>query len=261
MSRFSNLEYTGRKRDEDPDGLDGAESRDEKFYLKRAEELYRTGRFEKALRFFSRALEFNPNLESGWIGQVRMLVELGEYNEALVWSDKALEIFRDHPELLAVKALAHVRLGDAQKGLEFSDAAMKSKGAGPHAWLVRAEVLLASGRRNEAYCLQKARSADTADWFLELLIARVYHFYKQNAKALTCAKKAVEGRSDSPFVWYVIGECQFASGLEDPARASYEQALSLDPEFGQAQGALNFMNGRSIVDRFRGRLRRLFGKE
>ena len=38
-----------------------------------------------------------------------MRIELGEYREAGVWADKALELSPEHPELLALKALACVR--------------------------------------------------------------------------------------------------------------------------------------------------------
>ena len=46
-----------------------------------------------------------------------MLVELGEYQEAKLWADKAIEKFPGDPELLAAKAVALARSGDLQGAL------------------------------------------------------------------------------------------------------------------------------------------------
>src|SRR5207249_4777794 len=84
------------------------------------------------LRYWSRALEFDPNVQTGWVGQVRMLIELGELEEARLWADKGLDVHRDDAELLAANAIATARLGDAAKALGFCDLALKKKG-GPSA--------------------------------------------------------------------------------------------------------------------------------
>jgi len=62
------------------------------------------GDFEHALRAYARVLEYNSQNPAAWTGQVRMLIELGEFHEAKVWADKALERFAHEPELLAAKA-------------------------------------------------------------------------------------------------------------------------------------------------------------
>ena len=57
-----------------------------------------------------------------------MLIELGNYKEARLWTDKALEIFHNHSALLAAKAVAFAREGDGGKAQQFSDAALAQKG-------------------------------------------------------------------------------------------------------------------------------------
>ena len=76
----------------------GAPPRDAEYFLEQAEKCFLAGDYELALRNFSRSLEQNPAQFEGWFGQVRMLIELGEYEEALLWADKALELFPEHPE-------------------------------------------------------------------------------------------------------------------------------------------------------------------
>jgi tetratricopeptide (TPR) repeat protein len=72
-----------------------------------------------------------------------MLIELGEFREAKLWADKALERFPNEPELLAAKAVALGRSGDLQGALAFSDASIEERGDTPYVWLARGDVMLA----------------------------------------------------------------------------------------------------------------------
>src|SRR5215213_4878430 len=103
MSRFGNLEFGENPRA----GAEArAQNKDEAFYLREAGDFFETGRFEQALRSYAKALEQNPKSAAGWTGQVRMLIELGEYKEAKLWAEKALAMFPREGELLAAKAVA-----------------------------------------------------------------------------------------------------------------------------------------------------------
>jgi len=66
-----------------------------------------------------------------------MLIELGQHEEARLWSDKALERFPRDAELLAAKAVALARCGDTQGALAFSDSAIEERGDAPYVWLSR----------------------------------------------------------------------------------------------------------------------------
>lgn len=92
MSRFVNLEF-GDESDAQLHGEQRAPSKDEAYYMSGARSAFENGNFESALRHFSKVLEFNPQNAAAWTGQVRMLIELGEFREAKLWADKALERF------------------------------------------------------------------------------------------------------------------------------------------------------------------------
>src|SRR5262245_8319700 len=98
MSRFGNLDFESEfnHESEQDSGL-----KDESYFLAEAQRAYEAGLFERGLRAFAKVLEYNPQNPSAWSGQVRMLIELGEFQEAKVWADKALERFPQDPELLA----------------------------------------------------------------------------------------------------------------------------------------------------------------
>src|SRR6185436_12108099 len=121
---------------------------------------------ESALRLYSKVLEYDPLDTNAWTGQVRMLIELGEFREAKLWADKALERFPHHPELLAAKAVALGRSGDLQGALAFSDAAIEERGDTPYVWLARADVLLAREETRADYCLEEALLLAPRNWFV-----------------------------------------------------------------------------------------------
>jgi tetratricopeptide (TPR) repeat protein len=246
VGRFSNLEFDGREPlREEPQGT--GEIRDEHYYLRQADQEFRRARFEKALRFYSRALEYNANVYPAWVGQVQMLIELGEYKEAKLWADKALEVHRDNPDILSAKVVACARTGERDKAIEFSDAAIAQKGTTPFVWLARGEALMSARQANDEYCLEKAAAESKQDWFMQLRIARVFYSHRQFARAMTWITKATKQEPGAPFVLHVLGDCQAALGFSSSARSSYRQALALDPEFALASAGLDALDERSFL--------------
>src|ERR1044071_881989 len=126
MSRFGNLELGGEFEDHSEPLK--ALTKDESYYQAEAQNAFENGNFELALRMYAKVLEFNTQVAYPWAGQVRMLIELGEWGEAKLWADKALEHFPNDPELLAAKAVALGRSGDGSAALVFSDAAIRERG-------------------------------------------------------------------------------------------------------------------------------------
>ena len=245
MGRFSNLEFDGREPlREEP--VASGEIRDDQYYLRMADQEFRRARFEKALRFYSRSLEYNANVHAAWVGQVQMLLELGEYKEARLWADKALELHRDSGDILSAKVVACARTGDRQKAVEFSDAAIAQRGATPFVWLARGEALMASRQANDEYCLEKAAAESKQDWFMQVRIARVFYSHRQFAHAMAWVTKATKQEPAAPFVLHVLGDCQAALGFSSSARSSYRQALSLDPEFPLSRAGLDALDAQGL---------------
>jgi len=145
-------------------------------------------------------LEFNPANAIAWTGQVRMLIELGEFREAKLWADKALETFPSDPELLAAKAVALARAGDLSGALAFSDAAIEERGNTPYVWLARGDVLLARKEKRAASCFERALALAPGQWFWAWLASRIYFYYDQFATALKLAQQASNWNPCAP--WY-----------------------------------------------------------
>lgn len=255
MSRFNSLELGGNF--EEPSEYQ-AELKDESFYLAEAKTAFESAQFEKGLRAFAKVLEFNPKNVAAWTGQVRMLIELGEFHEAKLWADKALEKFAEDGELLAAKAVALARMGDVKAALAFSDASIEERGDTPYIWLARGDVLLARAEKRAEYCFQKAIALASGDWFVRWLASRIHFAYKKFSIALKFAQEALNLNSGNAAAWLQAGNCQVALGLIVLAENSFTQAQQLDPRCSAATLALNKIAGTGDFGRFFSRLRQLF---
>ena len=205
--------------------VSGETERDADAWLRKANDHRRRGLHENSLRYYSCALEFDRALVPGWVGQVQMLVMLGEYPEAELWAKKSLEIFKNHGDLMAGRAQALARVGDRSVALELADAALRQEGHSAYRWVVRGELLATTRDEMDRHCFDKAVQTDR-DWLVPLEIALVYLHYEQPSKALLRRGKRSK--------WHPIG---FTRGL---CRDNANRSLgSTDRQRSATSAALN----------------------
>ena len=250
MSRFSNLEFSSHPEGESRTGT-GEITRDETFFLNDAWKAFEEGDFERGLRSFSKVLEFNAQNVGAWSGQVRMLIELGEYSEAKLWADKALERFPRDPELLAAKGVALARQGDLKAALAFSDAAFEERGETSYLWVARADILLARSEPRADYCLEKAITLSPGSWFIRWLISRVHVQYERFASGLKLAQEALAIDASQAVLWLQLAICQRELGLVGAASGSLAQALQLNPRLPGARRMTDRLNRVTLLDQLR----------
>ena len=259
MSRFSNLEFEekGAKKEAAPLG---EPVRDCQFFNERGGLDWLAGDFEGALRNYSRALEQNSAFFPGWFGQVRMLIEMAEYHEAQLWADKALELFPEHPELLAAKAVATARDERRDQAIAYSDNSISKQKITSYVWLARAEVMLRRRHRTAETCLSNAISiAGNSLPIVRLDAGRTLLHQSSHAKALEYLRPAASDLPKAALVWYELGCCQAALGLPE-GKIALKQCLQLRPDWGQAKAALERFNRQGPLGWLRSRFRRLRGR-
>lgn len=258
MSRFGNLEFGSESEDQSREVSSSV--KDDAYYMAEARSAFENGNFESALRLYSKVLEFNAQIAAAWTGQVRMLIELGEFREAKLWADKALERFPHEPELLAAKAVALGRSGDLQGALAFSDASIEERGDTPYIWLARGDVLLARQEQRADYCFEKALLLAPRNWFIAWLAARIRFFYEQFALAMKSLQQAVEWNGGHFLLWLELGQCQQALGLVAAARDSLGLARQLNPGCHEISLRLASLSEVGLRGRIRGWVRRTFSQ-
>ena len=238
MKRFSKLEFGSKSHSRQGKAGQGEPIRDAEYFYNEAMRYWLGGDYELALRNFSRSLEQNNSFYQSWHGQVLMLIELGEYNEANVWADKALELFPEHPELLAAKALACVRDGRMEKALAYSDNSVSKENATARVWLARAEILLNRKSGIAENCISKAVSlSGNMGPVISLEAGRLLNSKGNYCNALEHLQTAVKGLPKSALAWYSLGYCQAKLGRSE-AKTTLQQSLELRPGWDKAKMAL-----------------------
>lgn len=230
MSRFSKLDFETAPTPVQP-SQDKWPNQDEGGCLSGGDDAYDRGLYEQALNLYSRALRFNRDSNAAWVGQIRCLIEMGEYPEAVTWSDRALERFPNHAELLAYKGLALIKMLDSVQGQEFSDGAIQLKAPSPWVWLVRGECLLLTDqpKANAHRCFLKALeyTSDTQAWRIELQIGRVYNRLGDWNRAKPHLQNALRGAPRNELVLYELGRVQEATGEVESAISFFERATAV----------------------------------
>lgn len=251
MDRFSQLEFgevgPEQKR------LQGESIRDADYFHQEAVRYWLAGDFELALRNYSRVLEKNSTFFDAWAGQVLMLLELEEYREAVIWADKALELFPEHPELLALKAVACLRDAKADKAIAYSDNSISKDNVTPRVWLARAEVLLNRKSRVAENCISKAIStAGSNAPVIRLEAARLLKKKGDYSAAIGYLNEVVKEFPASALAWYELGCCQAKLGLSE-AKVTLKQSLKLRPGWDTAKTTLKKYCRRGFFSRLFGR--------
>jgi tetratricopeptide (TPR) repeat protein len=255
--RFDKLEFDRPADRPAGSDIDAKVDKDEKYWARLADENRRTGNYETAIRLYSRALEVNKTLVPAWVGQIQMLVQLHEYPQASLWSQKALELFPSHGDLLAGQAQAECRMGNMKQALILSDGALRQRGESAYRWQVRGELLVAGKDHTDRYCFDKAQLADS-DWLVPMESALIYCFYKVFSLAQQRAQQAVEKASHAYYAWSVLGTCQAKLGFDSSARGSFQRCLELCPRHAAAMAGLSELESsqwslRGMLNRLRGR--------
>ncbi len=259
MGRFEHLEFEGQHRTAQKNRAASTIS-DEQRHSLRAWESLGKGQFEQALREFSKILEYNPLSSEAWLGQVRMLIELGEYKEANLWADKGLEKLPHCADLLAAKAVALARMGDTHAAITYSDNAMAEEGETPYVWLSRGDVFLQAKEPRFTDCFERAFQLSTGDWLIPWLASRVCAYYEKFALALKHAQQAVELDAARAIAWAQLGTCQLALKLPHLAEKSFSQARELDSQCPAVYEGIKQMAQMGLWQRLRLNLRRLFSE-
>jgi tetratricopeptide (TPR) repeat protein len=257
--RFSNLEVTRAQQEHSAQlrAAAGEPVRGGADHLRRAVELFEGGEFEPALQHYTRALGVDRTLVVAWVGQVRMLIELGECLEARMWAEQSIELFRGNGDLLAARAHACLRLRDFSRAMAVSDASVAAPGSSAYRWIVRGEVMLCENQPLAKDCFRRALAEPESGWFERVTIARCCLHWSHPTAAVEYATEAVGMRPGHHYPWFVLGEAQRALGLSGQAYESFQRSVQIHPK-GPARLAQQSLISRPVAKRLRDAARRFF---
>jgi tetratricopeptide (TPR) repeat protein len=110
-----------------------------------------TAAFDRAIEDFTRIVELQPKSDLGYALRSDAYSRKGEHDRAIADATKAIELDAKRPQNFAARALAYLRAGKPGQGLADANMTVElSPDSSDHAFHVRAQILEALGRRDEA---------------------------------------------------------------------------------------------------------------
>jgi len=214
------------------------------------------GRFERALRYYGRALEQDRSRAPAWAGQARALLEMAQPTEAFTWLEQAVRVAGERPDFHALRAIAAARLGRTDEALAWADQAMRAGADGAEVWLSRSEVLYLQGQGTAAgRCLDKGHEREpgshTARHCGEVALGA-----GDLPRARTWLERARCQDAECPLVALRLGVYWERAGHIERAREELERALILEPGLASARLALDDLRKRGLWARTKDRFRR-----
>lgn len=228
--------------------------------LDQAAAAHRCGALRASLRLYGRALEEDRSSEAAWLGQVRVLLDLGQPAEAATWMDQAEGVIGPVPALTALRSLAAVANGKLDEARQWSDRGMSSAPDCADVWLARAAVVYASGgdamaRLNLDKAHERQPGPDTARRCGELALDM-----GDLDTAQRWLDRAVRADPDSALVALRLGVLYERRADWVRARQELERALRLEPRLEPARLALDDLSARGPMARLRAALRGWLGR-
>ncbi len=222
-------------------------------------------RYFDAIELYKASLEKNPAYIKPLLGLGECYFALGEYEEALIYIEKAEKMRKGDPEVLNLKGRVLIGLGRFKEAEETFRQVLDSEPNNPGAIMGAAELEIAGGRPNFAasryaqvlsldpknrrailslalvydYLGEEKKAQEHIERALQLhgevpqvhYLAAKYYFNRNNyKKAETYAKNALIRRKDYPEATLLLAYTYIESGEYEKAQMELEHVLSRNPE-------------------------------
>ena len=241
--------------------------------LSRAQDSYFRGFYQDAIKYYAQVLARDRNRASAWLGQIRILVDVGEYDGAIYWADKAQEACGGDTIFSFAKALALAHAGQIDAAKTLINVPVE-KDEVPMLWLLRGEVLIrvkinfiqkiftpykGIGRLGAFFCFVKALSHDQHDAFINQRIGLAYMLTKDSDRAMEHLRLSLRSVGDNPLTLYGLAQCYRMKRDYDHALYYVKKAIAGNPGMDCAFELLEWLHGPGR--RMRGMFKRIVGKE
>jgi tetratricopeptide (TPR) repeat protein len=240
--------------------------------LRNARDNYFHGFYLDGLKDYARVLRTDQQQVEAWIGQVRILVDIGRPHAAVYWADNGLEHFSDSKVMAFAKAFALAHAGRIEHAKRIINIPV-AKDEAAVVWLFRGEVLVriklglfqkifkpykGIGRMGAFFCFLKALSPDPKDAFLHQRVGLAYMLAKYDERAFEHLQTSLTEVPDNPLTLYGLAECYRRKNDHERALYYVKKAIAKNPNLDIAYELLQLLH--HPVRKLVGRLFSMKGK-
>ncbi len=208
------------------------------------------GYHEQALECYKRALDLKGDSDETWFSLGNSLFSLGRYAEEIVCYDRALQYNPKMQKALINKGSTLHRLGRYKEALEAYDSVLRINYRLEKVHNNRGATLHSLGQLNEALAAYN-RAIELKHDYVEAWMNKGSLLYEQGRypEAFDAFTKMTQVRPELPKGWYLRGLAARKTGNISAAKASFEAALRLDPDYAEAKRGLDDVS-RKINQKF-----------
>ena len=143
--------------------------------------------YQKAISYFAKAIELNPNLAMAYYNRGTTYYDLGQYPKAISDFTRAIELNPEFALAYSNRGVAYAKLGEYQKAIDDCSKAIE----------IDPKLANAYNNRGVAYALQKFPTAACGDFYQAEIL-----FLKQNntTQALICVGWMIKVDPSSPLI-------------------------------------------------------------
>jgi tetratricopeptide (TPR) repeat protein len=233
-----------------------------------AKTCYFRGFYLDALEQYGQVLVQDMNQTAAWVGQIRILVDLGRFDDAIYWADKASDSVEKDTMIIFAKALALARTGNIDGAKTLINVPV-GKNEDEMLWLLRGEVLIrvrinflqriltphkGIGRLGAFFCFVKALSPDQHDPFINQRIGLAYMLAGHHNRAFEHLNLSLKFAPDNPLTMYGLAECYRMKRDYEHALYFVKKAIAGNPNLDRAFELLEWLHGpaRKVLNIFKG---------
>ena len=213
-------------------------------YVTEAEEYFREGKLEEAIRTYELAIRADPTVVENYVPLVRLLVFQGRIDEGLEYAEIALFVDPDYAPARAIRAMTldwkSARVANQGLEQEANDLLVQALGeinrvieqdpTLAEAYAFKAEILFDLGNYNEANeAINSALQVDPKNVDVQRVAGYLAEFRGYRATAIEHYSEAIRIEPNLPLLHLALGRTYIAAGEINLARDSLQKAIALNP--------------------------------
>ena len=191
--------------------------------------------YNHAIAYYDKAIEIDPQYAFAYNNKGVALSNLGRNEEAIASYDKAIELDPQNAEAYNNKGIILSNLGKREEAIECFDKALYIDPQNTLAYYNKGNTLSALGKREEAIeCFDKAIEIHPQNTLAYLSKGNALANIGRNEEAIECYDDVIRMNSQCADVYYNKGVALSNLGRNEEAIANYDKAIGINRQYVEA---------------------------
>ncbi|KKN63925.1 hypothetical protein LCGC14_0496980 [marine sediment metagenome] len=197
--------------------------------------------YNEAIEYFGKAVEIDPNDKHSWFYQGMCFFKIEEFNQSIQCYQKVLEIDSNDKQVWFYKGLSFYRLERYNNSIECYNSALESNPKDSQIWFYKGvSSHLLNDYEYALECFNKVIKFDPE--FLDAWNKKavVYYDLEEFPKAIVCCEKVIKIEPNNKQALYNMGISLLNLEKYNQAIQIFEKTIKIYPDFRQARNKLGF---------------------